>query len=336
MLRAAGLALLLALAVAAPASAAPTLRSLGTFTPPTWAGAPASEPTRVFVTERAGRVRVIVDGVVQSTPFLDITGITASRVASAGCCRSRSRPTTRRPGVLRLPDRHAGGLAEQHHRRDPDPRVPALGLEPERRRRRQRPAAAGDPALQRRQPQRRAGPLRPRRQAVAGDGRRRRLEQPVRARAEPDVAARQAAAAGPGDARRSSNSRRACATRGGSRSRRRGEIVIADVGQGPWRGGQRRARPQLRLAVPRGPRTTSGPTTRAAPARASRTRCSRRPTARRRHVLLDHRRRRRARSRACRRSSAATSTATTAPRRCARSRSRTRPATPRSASRCRR
>ncbi len=78
MLRAAGLALLLALAVVAPASAAPTLRSLGTFSSPTWAGAPASEPSRVFVTERVGRVRVIVDGVVQSTPFLDIAGITAS------------------------------------------------------------------------------------------------------------------------------------------------------------------------------------------------------------------------------------------------------------------
>ena len=99
MLRAAGLALLLVLAVVAPASAAPSLVSLGTFSSPTWAGAPAREPSRVFVTERAGRVRVIVDGVVQSTPFLDLDRRSPRpATASAGCCRSRSRPTTRRPG----------------------------------------------------------------------------------------------------------------------------------------------------------------------------------------------------------------------------------------------
>ena len=38
----------------------------------------------MFVTERVGRVRVIVDGVVQTTPFLDITGITLATSQERG------------------------------------------------------------------------------------------------------------------------------------------------------------------------------------------------------------------------------------------------------------
>ena len=84
--RAAGLlaAPLLALAVPTPASAAPSLVSLGSFTTPTYAAAPASEPTRVFVTEKAGRVRLIVGGVVQATPFLDLTSSTSSTDSERG------------------------------------------------------------------------------------------------------------------------------------------------------------------------------------------------------------------------------------------------------------
>ena len=63
---------------------APALVSLGTFSTPTFAAAPASEPTRVFVTEKGGRVRLIVDGVVQATPFLDLTSITRSSDSERG------------------------------------------------------------------------------------------------------------------------------------------------------------------------------------------------------------------------------------------------------------
>ena len=82
--RARWLALLFALAFAAPAQAAPSLVSLGTFATPTYAAAPASEPSRVFVTEKAGRVRLIVDGVVQTAPFLDLTAKTRSSDSERG------------------------------------------------------------------------------------------------------------------------------------------------------------------------------------------------------------------------------------------------------------
>ena len=66
------------LALAAPAHAAPSLVSLGTFDTPTYAAASASDRSRVFVTEKAGRVRLILDGAVQATPFLDLTSIVRS------------------------------------------------------------------------------------------------------------------------------------------------------------------------------------------------------------------------------------------------------------------
>jgi hypothetical protein len=76
--------LLLVLVFAAPAQAAPSLVSLGTFDTPTYAGAPASEPTRVFVTEKAGKVRLIVGGTVRTAPFLDLTGITRGSDSERG------------------------------------------------------------------------------------------------------------------------------------------------------------------------------------------------------------------------------------------------------------
>src|SRR5262245_25324816 len=76
MVRAVALTLLLVLAFAAPAGAAPSLVQLGSFTSPTWAGSPAGDTRRVFVTERVGLVRLILDGTVQTTPFIDLTGIT--------------------------------------------------------------------------------------------------------------------------------------------------------------------------------------------------------------------------------------------------------------------
>ena len=66
------LTLLLLLLPAGPAAAAPSLVSLGSFSTPTYAAAPASEPSRVFVTEKSGRVRLIVGGAVRPDPFLDL------------------------------------------------------------------------------------------------------------------------------------------------------------------------------------------------------------------------------------------------------------------------
>jgi hypothetical protein len=64
------------LAFAAPASAAPALVPLGSFDQPTYATGPPGDDSRVFVTERTGRVRLLVNGAVQATPFLDLSAIT--------------------------------------------------------------------------------------------------------------------------------------------------------------------------------------------------------------------------------------------------------------------
>lgn len=72
----------LLLALAAPAGAAPTTILLGTFSQPTWAGAPASEPSRVFVTERGGQMWVISDGVKRV--FLDLRNRVESAASERG------------------------------------------------------------------------------------------------------------------------------------------------------------------------------------------------------------------------------------------------------------
>jgi glucose/arabinose dehydrogenase len=77
--RLAGITLWLVLTLAAPAAAAPSLVSLGTFSQPTWAGSPPGDRERVFVAERAGVIRVIEDGA--SSEFMDIS---ASVLATPG------------------------------------------------------------------------------------------------------------------------------------------------------------------------------------------------------------------------------------------------------------
>jgi glucose/arabinose dehydrogenase len=71
MIRRVGPALAVALALAAPAAAAPTLTPVGTFTQPVYVTSPPQDPHRLFVVEKAGIVKVVVDG---GTPevFLDI------------------------------------------------------------------------------------------------------------------------------------------------------------------------------------------------------------------------------------------------------------------------
>jgi len=77
-LRAAALALPLALVGAAPAAAAPQLEPVGSFAAPTFVTSPPGDP-RLFVTERAGLVRIVgKDGVVKPAPFLDLSSQTTT------------------------------------------------------------------------------------------------------------------------------------------------------------------------------------------------------------------------------------------------------------------
>ena len=77
-LRAAALALPLALMCAAPAAAAPELEPVGSFAAPTYVTFPPGD-ARLFVTERAGTVRIVGEaGAVKPEPFLDITAHTTT------------------------------------------------------------------------------------------------------------------------------------------------------------------------------------------------------------------------------------------------------------------
>jgi glucose/arabinose dehydrogenase len=67
------LGLLAAALVPASAQAAVTLVKVGTFDHPVSIAAPPNDTHRLFVVEQPGRIREVIDGVVQPTPFLDIS-----------------------------------------------------------------------------------------------------------------------------------------------------------------------------------------------------------------------------------------------------------------------
>jgi glucose/arabinose dehydrogenase len=79
-------ALLASLAVTACAAGAGgredalRLVRVGTFSAPVYVAAPRTEPNRIYVVEQAGRIRVLENGRVRATPFLDIV----SQVQSGG------------------------------------------------------------------------------------------------------------------------------------------------------------------------------------------------------------------------------------------------------------
>src|SRR6185503_9545297 len=63
------------LVLAPTAHAAPALVPVGSgWSSPIYAAAPPRDPSRLFVVQRGGLVRVVVDGAVQATPFADLTG----------------------------------------------------------------------------------------------------------------------------------------------------------------------------------------------------------------------------------------------------------------------
>jgi len=64
-----------ALICAGAAHAAPSLVKVGDFASPTYVTAAPGDASRLYVTERAGRVRVVRDGTVLDTPLLDLTAI---------------------------------------------------------------------------------------------------------------------------------------------------------------------------------------------------------------------------------------------------------------------
>ena len=65
-----------AIGVAVPSSApaALDLSKVGQFNSPTYVTSPPEDGKRLFVTERAGKIRVVSEGRKRSKPFLDITG----------------------------------------------------------------------------------------------------------------------------------------------------------------------------------------------------------------------------------------------------------------------
>ena len=66
------------LLAAAPASADLKLTPIATFNLPVYVAAPPRDPHRLFVVEKAGRVMLVLDGVKQADPFLDLTGSVVS------------------------------------------------------------------------------------------------------------------------------------------------------------------------------------------------------------------------------------------------------------------
>ena len=59
----------------APAEAAPALAQIGDFNRPVYVVAPPRDVHQVFVVERGGTVRLLVDGTLRTRPFLDIRNL---------------------------------------------------------------------------------------------------------------------------------------------------------------------------------------------------------------------------------------------------------------------
>ena len=78
-MRALWLAVVLAVALAAAARAAPTLVPVGgTFDNPIYVASPPRDTSRLFVVQRAGVIRVVRDGTLLPTPFLDLSAIVST------------------------------------------------------------------------------------------------------------------------------------------------------------------------------------------------------------------------------------------------------------------
>ncbi len=132
------------------------------FESPVYVGAPRSEPNRLYVVEKPGVIRVLVNGKLRSEPFLDIRSRVGDDDSEQGLLSVAFHPNyatnhrffvdyTDNRGDTRVVEFRSNGTVGLPEHRAPDPlRQPAL-LEP----------------------QRRPAPVRPRREALRGHGRRR-------------------------------------------------------------------------------------------------------------------------------------------------------------------
>src|SRR3954454_3212273 len=133
MWRITSVALLLALAVAAPAAAAPALEPVGTFDQPVYVASADDDSHRLFVVQKAGVVRVIRDGSVLPGPFLDISAAVRSSEAERGLLSIAFAPDYARSGLFYVyltAESPLGELQVREYRRsaaDPDRADPATG-----------------------------------------------------------------------------------------------------------------------------------------------------------------------------------------------------------------
>jgi hypothetical protein len=105
-----------ALIVAAPAEAAPQLVRVGDFAEPTFATAAPGDASRVFVTERAGRVRLIRDGTALT--FLDVSASTSTEGSERGLLSMAFAPDYATSGrfYVYLTARPAGAIEVREYR----------------------------------------------------------------------------------------------------------------------------------------------------------------------------------------------------------------------------
>ena len=209
--RAAGWLCCGSLILAAPAQAAPQLVPLGEFSEPTYATGAPGDASRVFVVERAGRVRLVRDGVSQAAPFLDVSAITLTDHSERGLLSMAFAPDYATSGrfYVYLTSKPAGAIEIREYVRSANPDV-------------------ADPATSRLLltiPHAEAGNHNGGQVQFGPDG---KLwlatgdggggDDQFGHAQDPDVAARQADPARPGLAGAGAWSRAGCATRGGSRS----------------------------------------------------------------------------------------------------------------------
>ncbi len=111
----------------------PALVQIGTFSAPIYVTAPPGDGGRVFVVEKAGRIRVVKNGATLGTPFLDLTGPVRSSEYERGLLSmafAPDYPTTGLFYVYYTADSPLGALTIAEYRRsaaDPDVADPGSG-----------------------------------------------------------------------------------------------------------------------------------------------------------------------------------------------------------------
>ncbi len=157
-----------------------------TFDQPVYVTSPPGDTSRLFVVEKTGRIRVIKNGALLTTPFLDISSL-VSTGGEQGLLSMAFDPHYATNGRFYVDYTNVNG----------DTRVVRYrvsSVEPGRGRspRSARTILGVAPALL--QPQRRAAAVRPRRAPLRGHGRRRQRRRPAASRAGPAQPAGQAPA----------------------------------------------------------------------------------------------------------------------------------------------